>query len=99
MFSGFPNSNRYILFAMMRTIRKKPITIMTKNPYTKQTSNPHLEPLLAKLRPFQREAYDFCVTGKASSRQYADSSASAPEGEYDPQYLGKGRILLADEMG
>ena len=75
------------------------ITIMTKNPYAKHTSNPHLEPLLEKLRPFQREAYDFCVTGKASSRQYADSSASAPEGEYDPQYLGKGRILLADEMG
>ena len=73
--------------------------------------NPHLGPLLEKLRPFQREAYDFATQGTTYNRQWADKCKdedSSPKEEkvddktsfqHDPQYLGKGRILLADEMG
>ena len=49
--------------------------------------------ILKKLRPFQREAYDFCCKGIVSERLASGNF------EYDAQYLGQGRILLADEMG
>jgi hypothetical protein len=61
--------------------------------------NPHLEPLLAKLRPFQREAYEFATKGTSFNRQWAEEQLEEDAFEYDEQYLGKGRILLADEMG
>ena len=49
--------------------------------------------ILKQLRPFQREAYDFCCKGIVSERLASGNF------EYDAQYLGQGRILLADEMG
>ncbi|CAB9499376.1 annealing helicase and endonuclease ZRANB3 [Seminavis robusta] len=53
-----------------------------------------LQGLLSKLRPFQREAYEFATLGKVSSRLQPSSDF-----RHDPDLLGKGRILLADEMG
>jgi hypothetical protein len=52
--------------------------------------------LLSKLRPFQREAYEFATQGKISPRMRQSSDASL---HYDPELMGTGRILLADEMG
>lgn len=48
-----------------------------------EMDNPHLEPLLQKLRPFQREAYDFATKGSVYSRQWArdvGASSSARKG-------------------
>lgn len=56
-----------------------------------------LDGILEKLRPFQREAFEFATKGKAFQRQWADSSSDTFE--YDPNLLGQGKILLADEMG
>lgn len=62
-----------------------------------------LSSLLKRLRPFQREAYDFCTKGIISSRQFHTPANKRNEKKeplvYRPEYLGKGRILLADEMG
>jgi len=60
-----------------------------------------LQRILKKLRPFQREAYDFATNGKIYTRQCnaKDSDHKTSSFEYDPSLLGKGRILLCDEMG
>lgn len=68
-----------------------------------------LQNLLKQLRPFQREAYEFATEGKIYQRQWRSddketkqqsqngntlsSTLSIPS--YDPELLGKGRILLA----
>lgn len=67
-----------------------------------------LEHILEKLRPFQREAFDFATKGTTYSRQWA-SDDDDDDADYDSQkpqtkpldqdLIGKGRILLADEMG
>mmetsp|Transcript_34297 Transcript_34297/g.82616 ORF Transcript_34297/g.82616 Transcript_34297/m.82616 type:complete len:1136 (-) Transcript_34297:436-3843(-) len=41
-------------------------------------ANEHLERILSRLRPFQREAYEFAVHGTASDRQWSESSQSSP---------------------
>ena len=53
--------------------------------------------ILKKLRPFQREAFDFATKGTTYSRQWADESKDNKL--LDTSLLGKGRILLCDEMG
>lgn len=60
-----------------------------------------LKQLLPKLRPFQREAYEFATQGKVSPRLSGPQQKGQNEGrfDYDPERLGKGRILLCDEMG
>jgi len=71
---------------------------------------PLLQELLPKLRPFQREALEFAVTGKRYSRQFAveGSASSATSSSHHNNYNDdsslfpsspNGRILLADEMG
>jgi hypothetical protein len=57
--------------------------------------SPDLECILEKLRPFQREAFDFATTGKSYRRQWQNDDRP----NLDPNLVGKGRILLADEMG
>jgi SWI/SNF-related matrix-associated actin-dependent regulator 1 of chromatin subfamily A len=69
--------------------------------------NSLLDDLLAKLRPFQREAFDFATQGKIHRRQSPhgtnatarSTTPSVSSVSPDPSLLGKGRILLADEMG
>lgn len=68
-----------------------------------RNNDPILSHLLKQLRPFQREAYDFCTKGIIARRQVAaadneNKSCNDPI-VYDNDLLGKGRILLADEMG
>ena len=61
-----------------------------------------LEQVLPKLRPFQREAFEFATRGEKYERQFSseEAAASVDFGDVtDPSLLGKGRILLADEMG
>jgi SWI/SNF-related matrix-associated actin-dependent regulator 1 of chromatin subfamily A len=71
-----------------------------------------LSHLLKQLRPFQREAYDFCCEGIVPTRKCSnvishdgsnidrhDESKSSKKIVYQNDLLGKGRILLADEMG
>jgi hypothetical protein len=58
-------------------------------------NNKMRDDLLLKLRPFQREAYDFATQGKITPRQWNDSKQD--DFHYDPALLGKGRILLAGE--
>jgi SNF2 family DNA or RNA helicase len=59
-----------------------------------------LERILEKLRPFQREAFEFATKGTTYSRQWASDDARKPQTEpLDQNLIGKGRILLADEMG
>ena len=53
-----------------------------------------LQELLSKLRPFQREAYEFATQGIVSTRL-----GSSDNFRYDPDLLGKGRIGIFDEMG
>jgi hypothetical protein len=74
-----------------------------------EQQHPLLYRLLPKLRPFQREAMEFAVTGKRHARQMTleatittntsttehDNNTTTPQENYNPQ----GRILLADEMG
>ena len=59
--------------------------------------------ILPKLRPFQREAFEFAVNGKLYDRQLIENDHGRGRGKgkvtMDPSLLGKGRILLADEMG
>ena len=74
--------------------------------------SPHLESLLAKLRPFQRSAFEFAVSGVADSRgkpsakrnrNYAgDSSDGWVTKSKAPRQVagaGTGRLLIGDEMG
>ena len=73
-------------------------TTSRDNPPTLESS------ILPKLRPFQREAFEFAVRGKIYDRQLNDDSAQNQQygtagASRDPSLLGKGRILLADEMG
>ena len=58
-------------------------------------SSEELTQLLSKLRPFQKEAFDFAIKGKVSQRM----KEQTPNFDYDPDLLGKGRILIGDEMG
>jgi hypothetical protein len=62
-----------------------------------------LQGILKKLRPFQREAYDFATLGKISNRQWSssdnkDNPPTKNEFYYDTELLGKGRILLAGKL-
>lgn len=66
-------------------------------------SSPHLDSLLAKLRPFQRTAFEFAVHGDEKR-----SEGSNPSAGYNNIHsrcrrqvagAGTGRILLGDEMG
>lgn len=67
--------------------------------------SPNLQCILGKLRPFQREAFDFAVHGKSYPRQFANDNENDKKRydetsvAIDPTLIGKGRILLADEMG
>lgn len=77
-------------------------------------NNPHLSHLLKKLRPFQREAYDYATKGIVNSRQFhgpknidskkkyssADKSKTGTNAQ-TKEKIGKlnGKLLLADEMG
>jgi SWI/SNF-related matrix-associated actin-dependent regulator 1 of chromatin subfamily A len=67
------------------------------------SNDPILSHLLKQLRPFQREAYDFCTMGIVSNRQVSSADSENNSGStpivYQRDLLGKGRILLADEMG
>ena len=59
-----------------------------------------LDHVLEKLRPFQRETFDFATKGTTYSRQWASDDAQKPQTKpLDQDLIGKGRILLADEMG
>jgi len=62
--------------------------------------SPHLDTLLAKLRPFQRSAFEFAVYGtedKSHSKSKANyNNYGAPK---QVAGAGTGRILLGDEMG
>eukprot|EP00980_Cylindrotheca_fusiformis_P029622 scaffold23625_cov137-Cylindrotheca_fusiformis.AAC.7 len=74
-----------------------------RNEKKDEGDDPILSHLLKQLRPFQREAYDFCTKGITSKRQFSKTDGG-DEIENDsivfqPEFLGKGRILLADEMG
>jgi SWI/SNF-related matrix-associated actin-dependent regulator 1 of chromatin subfamily A len=73
---------------------------MSKNNNNNNMSR-DLECILSKLRPFQREAFDFATAGKTSNRQWNDDTPHKQKNavQLDPNLLGKGRILLADEMG
>jgi hypothetical protein len=51
--------------------------------------SPDLECILEKLRPFQREAFDFATTGKSYRRQWQNDERP----NLDPNLVGKGRIL------
>jgi hypothetical protein len=59
--------------------------------------------ILPKLRPFQREAFDFATKGTLYARQLANHPTEQRNNNavlsFDRSLLGKGRILLADEMG
>ena len=59
------------------------------------SNSPDLQCILEKLRPFQREAFDFATTGMSYRRQWQNDKRP----KLDPNLVGKGRILLADEMG
>jgi hypothetical protein len=65
--------------------------------------SPQLASLLSKLRPFQREAFDFAVHG-ASCQNGNQTGASGkryalPSDDGSVAGAGTGRILLGDEMG
>lgn len=53
--------------------------------------------ILSKLRPFQREAVDFATKGTKYERQFR--SKLTKDTPLESELIGKGRILLADEMG
>ena len=65
------------------------------------------EQVLPKLRPFQKEAVDFAISGKQYDRQFNTDDDTTPTtscsstrcGAIEPSRLVKGRLLLADEMG
>jgi SNF2 family DNA or RNA helicase len=64
-----------------------------------------LEHILEKLRPFQREAFDFATKGTTYRRQWESDDVSrtgkhqTESVDENSNLIGKGRILLADEMG
>lgn len=60
---------------------------------TSAENNKMRDDLLLKLRPFQREAYEFATKGKSTPRQFDDGKKD--DFQYDAALLGKGRILLA----
>ena len=68
-------------------------------------SSPHLDSLLAKLRPFQRTAFEFAVHGDEKRSEGSNPSAtynnihSHSRGRRPVAGAGTGRILLGDEMG
>lgn len=63
-------------------------------------TSPDLQCILKKLRPFQREAFDFATRGASFRRQWSASEQNDnKKPKLDPHLIGKGRILLADEMG
>jgi hypothetical protein len=62
---------------------------------TSTENNKMRDDLLLKLRPFQREAYEFATQGKITPRQCNDGKPD--DLQYDSALLGKGRILLAGE--
>ena len=51
-------------------------------------ATPELKRILSKLRPFQRDAYDFAVGATATGKS-----------EHDKKKAGGTRVLIADEMG
>ncbi len=56
-------------------------------------SDEELDSLLRKLRPFQREAFDFATKSNLTAQK---SETSKKKENHDGRV--KGRILLADEM-
>ena len=73
--------------------------------------SPHLESLLAKLRPFQRWAFEFAVSGadpsgKPSAKRNKNYAGDSSDGwvtkSKAPRQIagaGTGRLLIGDEMG
>ena len=65
--------------------------------------SPHLDTLLAKLRPFQRSAFEFAVYGTedkaAHSKQRRNYGYVGAPSQKQVAGAGTGRILLGDEMG
>ena len=61
------------------------------------SNKPLLKNLWEKLRPFQREAVEFCVLGKRYSRQLHGTTtvSNTPL----PNNFPRGRVLIGDEMG
>jgi hypothetical protein len=73
-------------------------TACTENNNNNNNNNNKMrDDLLLKLRPFQREAYEFATQGKTTPRQWNDETKQ-DDFQYDPALLGKGRILLAGEQ-
>jgi hypothetical protein len=105
-----PNNHQSTQHQIMeaRKIQKNPY--VTKNQDFDHSSqgedqplSEELKTLLPKLRPFQKEAFLFATQGTVSKRLRQTSSSNSkgddPEFTCDPSLLGKGRILLGDEMG
>lgn len=76
------------------------------------SQSPHLGSLLAKLRPFQRSAFEFAVSGAADpsgkpsakrNKNYAEASSDGwVTKSKSPRQIagaGTGRLLIGDEMG
>lgn len=62
--------------------------------------DPLLPQILPKLRPFQREAFEFAVHGKRFARQWDPSAEEYSVESTSKQELNPdGRLLIADEMG
>jgi SWI/SNF-related matrix-associated actin-dependent regulator 1 of chromatin subfamily A len=58
-----------------------------------------LSTLLGRLRPFQREAFDFATCG-GILKERTEENGIAKSGHFDSKKgIGAGRLLLADEMG
>ena len=64
--------------------------------------SPHLDMLLAKLRPFQRSAFEFAVYGTEDNKAAHSKQKRNCNNYGAPKQVagaGTGRILLGDEMG
>ena len=72
---------------------------MASLPTSDNDSNPLFREVVPQLRPFQREAVEFATQGKLYARQWTHENVSSNSHRIDAKLLGKGRILLADEMG
>ena len=86
--------------------KKKHDTTTTTITPTASTSaaSEELTQLLSKLRPFQKEAFDFATQGIVSQRMMMMKDQNPQQQQptnfhYDPDLLGKGRVLIGDEMG
>ena len=62
---------------------------MNTNSMSNDNDNPHLGPLLEKLRPFQREAFDFATRGIVSGRQW-EKVPVRPTQRKNGKHSGKG---------